>query len=108
MIGFDPGWVSTNIGREAPWIVRTLAMPMFEYLAPVLGWFYGSNFLLRTAAKTGDDIVHVCFDLERFGEYPKAYYIDGNTRDEDRMNSEARDEQKQSELWGGSIEWAGL
>lgn len=74
-------------------------------MAPVISYFVPNHFL-RTAAKTGEDIVRVCFD-DTFGEYPKAAYVDGSKFGA-RMNEEAKDEVKQKELWEGSLRYAGI
>lgn len=77
----------------------------FQYLAPVVNFFWPNHFL-RTAAKTGDDLVRVCFG-DKFGEFPKAVYVDGAEIGA-RMNPEAKDEKKQKELWEGGLKYAGI
>jgi hypothetical protein len=104
VIGLDPGWVSTAIGRNSP--MNTAIIWTFQYLAPVLNYFWPNHYV-RTATKTGDDLVRVCFDQEKFGEYPKALYVDGSEI-EARMNEEARDEKKREKLWKGSLRYAGI
>lgn len=101
-LGLDPGWVTTSLGRNSPTIVKAL-MASFKYLAPVFNLIWPNHFL-RTAAKTGDDLVRVCFE-DSFGLFPKAVYIDGAEVGKS-MNPEAREERKQRELWEGSLRYA--
>ncbi|TID21509.1 dehydrogenase/reductase [Venturia nashicola] len=103
-LGLDPGWVSTSISRNAPPMIQAV-MKTFRYLAPIFNIIWPNHFL-RTAAKTGDDLVRVCFE-DTFGKYPKAVYVDGAEIGK-RMNPEARDERKQRELWEGSLRYAGI
>lgn len=103
-LGLDPGWVTTSLGRNNPPVVKAI-MACFKYLAPVCNLIWPNHFL-RTAAKTGDDLLRVCFD-NTFGAFPKAVYVDG-AEVATRMNPEARDERKQKELWEGSLRHAGI
>jgi len=105
ILGFDPGWVSTSIGRNANLIIRFI-MYCFQFLAPPISLFWPNHFI-RTAAKTGDDLVVACFDEKKFSEFPKALYVDGSEISA-RMNEEARDENKQKKLWEGSLKYAGI
>jgi hypothetical protein len=78
----------------------------FQYLAPILNYFWPNHFV-RTAAKTGDDLVRVCFDDKKFGKFPKAVYVDGSEIGA-KMNEEAKDKKKQEKLWEGSLRYAGI
>lgn len=80
-------------------------MASFKYLAPVLLYFWPNHFV-RTATKTGGDLVTACFDLEKFGEFPKALYINGAKIGE--VTVECKDQEKWAELWEGSVKWAGV
>jgi hypothetical protein len=80
-------------------------MSTFQYISPLILYFWPNHFI-RTATKTGNDLVRVCFDVEKFGEYPKALYIDGAEIGD--TTPETKDEEKWGKLWGGSLKWAGI
>jgi hypothetical protein len=69
--------------------------------------FFWPNHFIRSKEKTGNDLIRACFDAERFGEFPKAVYVDGSEVSAG-MNEEARDQKKQEELWDGSLRYAGI
>jgi hypothetical protein len=102
MLALDPGWVTTNIIRNVPLAIK-LMVHSFRYLAPPLLYFWPNHFI-RTATKTGDDLIRVCFDTEAFGEYPKTLYIDGSELG--KVTAEPQDEKKQKDLWQGSLKYA--
>jgi len=81
-------------------------MYTFQYLAVPISLFWPNHFI-DTASRTGDDLVRVCFDLEKFEEFPKALYVDGLELSA-RMNEEAEDEAKQKKLWQGSLKYSGM
>lgn len=80
-------------------------MTIQSYLAPLLLYFW-PNHLFRTPAKTGQDLLTVCFDQVKFGEFPKALYIDG--AEVGRTTVESRDKTKWAALWEGSVKWSGI
>lgn len=75
----------------------------------VLGYIctlFSSNPLIRTASKNGDDLLRVCFDKKAFGQYPKAAYVNGSVLS--HTPKEANDEEKQKQLWEGSLKLANI
>ncbi|KAF2436944.1 NAD(P)-binding protein [Tothia fuscella] len=104
ILGLDPGWVTTEIGRNSPFVARAI-MQLFQVLAPPLSLFW-PNIFVRTAKKTGDDLLRVCFDNKKFGEHPKAAYVDGSELGE--PSEESKDSEKAGALWKGSLKWAGI
>lgn len=76
---------------------------MWEWIAPILSYFRPNHFI-RTATKTGDDLVRACFDRDKFGEHPKALYIDGAEIGD--TTPETKDQTKWKTLWEGSVKWA--
>ncbi|KAE9986585.1 hypothetical protein EG328_005194 [Venturia inaequalis] len=104
ILGLDPGWVTTSISRHNPPTIKAI-MATFQYLAPLFNLVWPNHFL-RTARKTGDDLVRVCF-ADEFGEFPKAVYVDG-AEVGGRVNGEVLDVGKRGELWEGSLRFAGV
>lgn len=104
ILGLDPGWVTTSISRNNPPTIKAI-MATFQYLAPLFNLVWPNHFL-RTARKTGDDLVRVCF-ADSFGEFPKAVYVDG-AEVGGRVNGEVSDVGKRGELWEGSLRFAGV
>lgn len=80
-------------------------MAIQSYLAPFLLYFW-PNHLFRTPTKTGQDLLTVCFDEEKFGEFPKALYIDG--AEIGGTTLESRDKANWAALWEGSVRWTGI
>lgn len=60
--------------------------------------------MIRTPGKNGKFLLAVCFDREKFGEYPKALYVDGGVLY--KTVPEANDEKLQKELWEKSLVFA--
>jgi hypothetical protein len=75
LLGLDPGWVTTNIARNSSTLVTCITRS-FRFLAPLFKYLWPNHYL-RMTAKTGDDLVRVCFDGKKFSEFPKALYVDG-------------------------------
>ena len=95
----------TALLRKSPTLVR--------YGVAALGLVGGLVMKLkpegtfRTTEKSGSVLLKA--GLERggvYGEFPRAVYFDGGLVGESSI--ESRDEEKQAELWKGSVEIVGL
>ena len=65
------------------------------------------NGTFRTTGKAARDILNACFKVDGIvGRWPKGLYLNGDVK---KISSEeSRDEEKQAELWQGSLELVGL
>jgi hypothetical protein len=79
------------------WIIPVLA-PIFVYLQP--------NGSLRTPTKSAADLLRASFDEKALGKHPKALYLNGSEMG--AVTAEAKDEKKQTDLWEGSLQFAGI
>ena len=77
-----------------------LFFPVMKLLGYIIS-FFSSNPLIRTASKTGADMLRLCFDKEAFGEFPKARYVNGSELY--HTPKEAENEKQQKQLWEGSL-----
>ncbi|KAL2060362.1 hypothetical protein VTL71DRAFT_9757 [Oculimacula yallundae] len=105
VLGHDPGWIgSTDIVRNG----STSLQFIFSTLRIIakFTWLFSSNPMIRTAELNGRFLLTLCFDKEKFGEYPKAKYVDGGVLY--KTVPEAENEKLQGELWEKSLEFVGL
>ncbi|MCJ1249378.1 hypothetical protein MMC30_006601 [Trapelia coarctata] len=107
VLSVDPGSVfSTGITRQQAWFMRG-PYRVLSALTPCMQ-FVSPHGTLRTVERSAGDILHACFESEDpvLGKYPKAMYLDGRRL---KVSSrESRDVGKQTLLWEGSLELAGL
>ena len=100
-MALDPGGMpGTGITRDAPWLIQLImgrVMPLFlgiiNYLAPSMPFW--------TPERSGGDLLCAALDEEKLGKHPKAVTLDGRVKNV--TSPESRDENKQKELWQGSL-----
>ncbi|KAH6698127.1 hypothetical protein BKA61DRAFT_246555 [Leptodontidium sp. MPI-SDFR-AT-0119] len=103
VLGHDPGWIGgTSLVRNSETAVK-IAFSVLKVLA-LFTWMFSPNPMIRTPGKNGKFLLAVCFDREKFGEYPKALYVDGGVLY--KTVPEANDEKLQKELWEKSLVFA--
>ncbi|KAG4438156.1 hypothetical protein IFR05_006367 [Cadophora sp. M221] len=105
VLGHDPGWIGgTSLIRNGNTTVK-IAFAVLKVLA-LFTWMFSSNPMIRTPGKNGKFLLAVCFDREKFGEFPKALYVDGGVLY--KTVPEAYDEGLQKELWEKSLVFVGV
>lgn len=103
ILGVDPGSMSTNLQRHAPWFIRVVIFkvifPIVAYLAP--------NGPIRTTQKSASHILQAAFDSgPALGEFPKDKYLDGTEPRE--TSAESNDSKKRDLVWKTSVRLAQL
>lgn len=104
VLALDPGAMSSGLVR------RGSAMLIFFIKAfmPLMAWLSGlfaPNGMLRTTAKSADDVVRAAFSSEPpVGPRPNGVYLNGSAMGE--VGAEAKDAWKCGRLWRDSLEWA--
>ncbi|KAH7364868.1 hypothetical protein BKA65DRAFT_145272 [Rhexocercosporidium sp. MPI-PUGE-AT-0058] len=105
VLGHDPGWIGdTAIVRNADATIK-FTFKVLKLLA-LITWMFSSNPMIRTREMNGGFLLALCFDREKFGEFPKALYIDGGVLY--KTVPEANDEGFQRELWVKSLGFSGV
>ncbi|KAH7400454.1 hypothetical protein BKA64DRAFT_671880 [Cadophora sp. MPI-SDFR-AT-0126] len=105
ILGHDPGWIgATDLVRNGATTVK-IAFSFIKFLA-LFAWIFSSNPMLRTPELNGAYLLTLCFDREKFGEYPKALYVDGGVLY--KTVPEANDEALQKRLWKESLGFVGV
>ncbi|CZT47805.1 uncharacterized protein RSE6_08410 [Rhynchosporium secalis] len=102
VLGHDPGWIgTTDLNRNANVPIRTLLAVLS--LVARFTWIFSPNPILRTAEMNGGFLLTLCFDREKFGEHPKALYVDGGVLYKTVPEAEGRE--FQGNLWKKSLEF---
>ncbi|KAL8727060.1 MAG: hypothetical protein Q9166_006303 [cf. Caloplaca sp. 2 TL-2023] len=102
-LALDPGLVfSTNIIREQQWVWRQPLRKLLSAVTPCVSLMV-PNGTLRTTRKVAKDILSACFGLDSraFESWPDGSFLNGNRVAISSI--EARDEEKQRQLWEGSL-----
>jgi hypothetical protein len=96
----------TDICRRDGFFVRVMVMKVImPILNPLLVYIWPNGFM-RTAAKSGSDVLRAAFDTETLGNHPKDVYLNGT--DPWPTSKEARDEKKREALWRDSLRFANV
>ncbi|KAK0108672.1 hypothetical protein ONS95_003464 [Cadophora gregata] len=105
IIGHDPGWIgATNLTRNGDPTVK-ISFACIKFVAR-FAWIFSSNPMLRTPERNGGYLLTLCFDRTKFGEFPKALYVDGGVLY--KTVPEANDEGLQKRLWKESLGFVGV
>jgi hypothetical protein len=97
--------MSTDITRHGTATDRFFMRYVVPTLAPLTIWFSPNGFF-RTPAKSAADVLSAAFDADKYGEYPKAVYLNGDTPD--TPSEESRDAAKQKQLWMGTLKFVNI
>ncbi|EFR03422.1 hypothetical protein MGYG_06419 [Nannizzia gypsea CBS 118893] len=105
--GVDPGAVlHANIVKRASWKNRNFAFPLMQLYTRWVAQYLWPNGLFRTAEKSAQDLLSAALGSKDSWAHPAEAYFDG--REQVEAAVEAKDERKQEELWGLSLQYVGL
>ena len=80
-----------------------------RYVVPALAPLalrFSPNGFFRTPAKSAADVLSPAFDVGKYGEYPKAVYVNGGAPE--IPSEESRDAAKQKRLWTETLKFVNI
>ena len=80
-----------------------------RYVVPTLALLtlpFSPDGFFRTPAKSAADVLSAAFDVDKYGEYPKAIYLNGGTPE--TPSEESRDAAKQKQLWVETLKFVNI
>jgi hypothetical protein len=97
MLALDPGVVGgTSLFTHFPIYLYFILNYIIVLLQPITVYIF-PNGRLRSAEKTGSDLLYACFDEKTLGKVPGALYLNGTEIAD--SSTESHDVKKQGELW---------